>query len=127
MIPQFDNLGLRLRALRRCVFKSQSAFARHCTQLGVPVTRSLVANWELGRTEIPAPMIPFLAHALKARVRDLLPEFGQPSPAFPIPARAKPKGNDSDRRVFGMSWSHHPLLKKIFSPFLIRASVSKKH
>ena len=129
MNPQFDELGPRLRALRRCAFKSQSAFARQCAQLGVPVTRNLVANWESGRTDIPAPLIPVLAHVLKARVRHLLPEFGKPAPspsrqpasAFPVPTPAKLKSN-ADSRVSSLGWLKHPLLKKIFSPFLTRRS-----
>ena len=126
MIPEIDDLGRRLRGLRRRSFKSQSAFARHCEQLGVPISRSMIANWEVSRSVIPAQMIPFLANALKARVTDLLPDLGKPAPvksnsrsSLVLSVPPKNKSNRTKTNAFtpSLSWLKQPLLKKIFSSF----------
>jgi Sigma-70, region 4 len=75
MNPPVHNLSQRLRALRKQWFKSQQAYANHCHQLGVPITPAVIADWENSRSEIPARLVPFLAHALNAYVNDLLPSF----------------------------------------------------
>lgn len=77
MNPPFDDPGQRLHALRRQFFNSQQAFANHCRELGVPITRAIIADWETSRSGIPAQWIPFLAHALNAGVSDLLPNFSK--------------------------------------------------
>ena len=75
MTPPVHNLSQRLRALRKQCFKSQQAYANHCHQLGMPITPAVIADWENSRTEIPARLVPFLAHTLNAQANDLLPGF----------------------------------------------------
>jgi RNA polymerase sigma factor (sigma-70 family) len=75
MTPPVHNLSQRLRALRKQCFKSQQAYANHCHQLGVPITPAVIADWENSRSEIPARLVPFLAHTLNAQANDLLPGF----------------------------------------------------
>ncbi|MGH7989431.1 MAG: sigma factor-like helix-turn-helix DNA-binding protein [Limisphaerales bacterium] len=94
MNPPFDNLGERVQALRHQLFTSQQAFANRCHELGVPITRAMIADWETDRSEIPAQLIPFLAHALNARVADLLPSFHKATisnlpPSLPPPPVGK--------------------------------------
>ena len=75
MNPPVHNLGQRLQTLRKQWFKSQQAYANHCHKLGVPITPTVIADWENSRSEIPARFVPFLAHTLNAQVNDLLPSF----------------------------------------------------
>ena len=75
MKPQFINLGDRLRSLRRNSQKSQHALADECWALGLPITRDMIASWEISRAEIPAQLIPFIAYTLNAEVADLLPDL----------------------------------------------------
>ena len=75
MNPPVHNLSQRLRALRKQWFKSQQAYANRCHELGVPITPTVIADWENSRSEIPARLVPFLAHTLNAQVNDLLPGF----------------------------------------------------
>ena len=75
MKPQFINLGDRLRSLRRNSQKSQHALADECWALGLPITRDMIASWEISRAEIPAQLIPFIAYTLNAQVADLLPDL----------------------------------------------------
>ena len=76
MKHQLLNLGSRLRWLRRNVHKSQEALAERCRDLGLLITRDMIANWETNRAEMPAQLIPLIAHALNAHVADLLPDLG---------------------------------------------------
>lgn len=52
----------------------------------------MIADWENSRSEIPAQLIPFLAHALNAGVTDLLPGFSKAAtialPSFLPPPEA---------------------------------------
>src|SRR5688572_4040886 len=72
---RFVNLGERLRTLRRNARKSQRELAREFRAIGLPITRDMIAKWETNRTEMSARWIPFLAHALKGEVADLLPDL----------------------------------------------------
>src|SRR5438105_4233054 len=75
MKPKFVNLGDRLRTLRRNAHKSPQALADECQALGSPITRDIIANWEINRAEIPARLIPFIVCTLDAQVADLLPDL----------------------------------------------------
>ena len=89
MNPPVHNLSQRLRALRKQWFKSQQAYANRCHELGVPITPTVIADWENSRSEIPARLVPFLAHTLNAQVNDLLPGFN-PAEIFSLPALLPP-------------------------------------
>ena len=65
-------MSQRLRVLRKQWFKSQ-AYADRCHELGVPITPTVIADWENSRSEIPARLVPFLPHTLNAQVIDVLP------------------------------------------------------
>jgi RNA polymerase sigma factor (sigma-70 family) len=89
MNPPVHNLGQRLQMLRKQWFKSQQAYANHCHKLGVPITPTVIADWENSRSEIPARFVPFLAHTLNAQVNDLLPSFTA-AEIFALPALLPP-------------------------------------
>jgi transcriptional regulator with XRE-family HTH domain len=93
MNPPFHNLGQRLQMLRKQWFKSQQAYANHCHKLGVPITPTVIADWENSRSEIPARFVPFLAHTLNAQVNDLLPSFTA-AEIFVLPALLPPPKPD---------------------------------
>ena len=93
MNPPVHNLSQRLRALRKQWFKSQQAYANRCHELGVPITPTVIADWENSRSEIPARLVPFLAHTLNAQVNDLLPGFN-PAEIFALPALLPPPKPD---------------------------------
>jgi hypothetical protein len=69
-----SQLGARLRELRRRHFRSQQAFADKCRSLGIPITRDKMANWELGRAEMPASLVPLMTYVMEVSVTDLLPD-----------------------------------------------------
>jgi hypothetical protein len=93
MNPPVHNLGQRLHTLRKQWFKSQQAYANHCHKLGVPITPTVIADWENSRSEIPARFVPFLAHTLNAQVNDLLPSFTA-AEIFALPALLPPPKPD---------------------------------
>jgi len=93
MNPPVHNLSQRLRALRKQWFKSQQAYANRCYELGVPITPTVIADWENSRSEIPARLVPFLAHTLNAHVNDLLPGFNA-AEIFTLPALLPPPKPD---------------------------------
>jgi hypothetical protein len=95
MKPRVHNLSKRLYLIRKQWFKSQQAFANRCHELGVPVTLVMISDWENSKNEIPARLIPFLAHALNIEVADLLPTFnpaelGTLPLLLPLPTPGKP-------------------------------------
>jgi hypothetical protein len=93
MNPPVHNLGQRLHTLRKQWFKSQQAYANHCHKLGVPITPTVIADWENARSEIPARFVPFLAHTPNAQVNDLLPSFTA-AEIFVLPALLPPPKPD---------------------------------
>jgi transcriptional regulator with XRE-family HTH domain len=93
MNPPVHNLSQRLHTLRKQWFKSQQAYANHCHELGVPITPTVIADWENSRSEIPARLVPFLAHTLNAQVNDLLPSFTA-AEIFALPALLPPPKPD---------------------------------
>jgi hypothetical protein len=111
MNPPVHNLSQRLHALRKQWFKSQQAYANHCHELGVPITPTVIADWENSRSEIPARLVPFLAHTLNAQVNDLLPSFNaaeifvlpallpQPKPDKPVKPASAVRTDFATRRL----------------------------
>jgi hypothetical protein len=53
----------------------------------------VIADWENSRSEIPARLVPFLAHTLNAQVNDLLPSFTA-AEIFALPALLPPPKPD---------------------------------
>jgi transcriptional regulator with XRE-family HTH domain len=82
MKPIFTQVGFCIRSLRESRRRTQESLATECRQCGFAVTRQMLANYELGLSEVPARLIPIIAHVLKADITDLLPplddkaEFG---------------------------------------------------
>jgi transcriptional regulator with XRE-family HTH domain len=70
------KIGLRLRALRQSRKQTQASLAEECRQRGFTVTRTKLAKYEIGMTQVPARFIPIIAHVLKADITDLLPPVG---------------------------------------------------
>jgi RNA polymerase sigma factor (sigma-70 family) len=112
------GFGPRLRALRLQRFRSQQAFADHCQTLGLSITRHMVADWKAERADLPAQLIPFMAHALNVRVTDLfldceiLPTL---SPEGNLPADPK-KHSPSQRNgpnIKAPKSLHHPRTKLV--------------
>jgi transcriptional regulator with XRE-family HTH domain len=71
------KIGLRLRALRQSRKQTQASLAKECRQRGFAVTREKLAKYEIGLTQVPACLIPIIAHVLKADITDLLPPVGR--------------------------------------------------
>lgn len=69
------EIGLRLRDLRRQSDCSQEELAYLLRRFCAPISRSLIANWETGRTVLPACWIPLLSFVLQGKVGDLLPDL----------------------------------------------------
>jgi RNA polymerase sigma factor (sigma-70 family) len=97
MKPKFVNLGERLTSLRRNAHKSQQALVDECQGRGLPITRDMIASWETNRAEIPARLIPFIAHTLNAQVADLLPDLR--ISAFADPQRISTTPGDPTKNV----------------------------
>lgn len=77
MSTRQTQIGLRLQILRLQRGKSQHALAATLRAFNLPITRSMLANWETCRCDIPARFIPFLAYALDAEVTDFLPNLNR--------------------------------------------------
>jgi transcriptional regulator with XRE-family HTH domain len=72
-----SKAGFRIRAFRKSRKKTQDSLAAECRQDGFPVTREKLANYELGRTDVPAWLIPIVAQVLEVDIVDLLPPIGK--------------------------------------------------
>jgi transcriptional regulator with XRE-family HTH domain len=91
MKQNLSEIGFRLRALRKARLLTQESLAFRCQAKGCPVTRNIVARYELGMTVVPARFIPTLADILNANITDLLPPIArQPHPAPPLEPWQKP-------------------------------------
>jgi transcriptional regulator with XRE-family HTH domain len=77
-----SKIGLRLRELRQSRRQTQESLSLECRQRGFAITRTKLAKYEIGMTQVPACFIPVLAYVLKVDVTDLLP---------PINRRAEPR------------------------------------
>ena len=73
MNPYFSEVGLRLQMLRQRRHHTQYSLAAQFKRFGLPITRWMLANYESGRSDVPARFIPIIAHILGARVASLLP------------------------------------------------------
>jgi transcriptional regulator with XRE-family HTH domain len=90
------HVGRRIRDIRKQHRFTQAEFAARLHSLHAPITRNVVANWEIGRSEVPANYIPVLAYALHAEVVDILPGLttrdlraGQIMPSLGSPRRQR--------------------------------------
>ena len=73
MNPVLSEIGLRLRMLRARRNHTQHFLAVEFEQLRLPVTRQMLANYEAGRSDVPARFIPVIAFVLGVTVTALLP------------------------------------------------------
>ena len=62
-----------MRQLRRQQHRSQDELSVWLRAFHAPITRDIIANWETGRSEVPAVYIPVLAYAFQVEVSDILP------------------------------------------------------
>jgi transcriptional regulator with XRE-family HTH domain len=76
MKKTISKVGFRLRALRRSRHWTQEYMADACQTHGFAVSRTQLARYEIGYTDVPARLIPIFAHLLKAEITDLLPPIG---------------------------------------------------
>jgi transcriptional regulator with XRE-family HTH domain len=90
------HIGRRIREIRKQHCFTQQKLAARLHALHAPITRNVVANWEIGRSEVPANYIPVLAYALHAEVVDILPGLtigdlraGQIMPSLGNPRRQR--------------------------------------
>ena len=74
-LKQMKQPGLRARALRLRHNCSQDELSSLLKLYHAPISRDIIANWESGRSEVPAHLIPVIAHALHAAVADILPDL----------------------------------------------------
>lgn len=73
MNPVLSEIGLRLQTLRVRRNQTQHSLADEFEQLKLPVTRQMLANYEAGRSDVPARFIPVIAFVLGVSVTTLLP------------------------------------------------------
>ncbi len=103
------HVGLRLRALRRHRRQSQHALAATLKAINVPISRSMLANWETCRTDVSAHFVPFLAYALEADVTELLPNLNRTRAATgfsaKIPTQDNARGQEGSQKIVDISSS----------------------
>ena len=68
-------VGRRIRDLRKRHRITQEELATWLQNLHAPITRSIIANWETGRGDVPAYCIQLIALLLGAKVADILPDL----------------------------------------------------
>ena len=68
-----SKIGLRLRELRQSRRQTQESLSLECRQRGFAITRTKLAKYEIGMTQVPACFIPILAYVLHVEITDLLP------------------------------------------------------
>ena len=68
-------VGRRIRNLRKPQRITQEELAAWLQSVHAPITRSIVANWESGRGDVPAYCIQLIAYSLRAKVTDILPDL----------------------------------------------------
>ena len=73
---KMDPVAFRARACRRQLRLSQVSLSHLLHQMGIRVSRDVIANWETARGTIPGWQVPFLARCLHVNVTTLLPDFG---------------------------------------------------
>lgn len=76
MKPNIQHLvGRRICKLRHEHRISQEELAAMLNNFHSPITRDVVANWEIGRTEVPAYCIQLIAYSLGVKVVDIVPDL----------------------------------------------------
>jgi transcriptional regulator with XRE-family HTH domain len=93
-----SKIGLRLRELRYSRHQTQESLAAECLQRGFAITRTKLAKYEIGMTEVPARFIPIITHILKVDITDLLPPIGTKNLPNSRP-ELKPIRNLSGKRI----------------------------
>jgi|GEM_PF-1181280 len=68
-------VGRRIRNLRKRQRITQDELALWLQTIRAPITRSIVANWETGRGDVPAYCIQLIAYSLGVKVSDILPDL----------------------------------------------------
>jgi transcriptional regulator with XRE-family HTH domain len=91
-------VGRRIRNLRKQQRITQEELAAWLQSVHAPITRSIVANWESGRGDVPAYCIQLIAYSLGAKVTDILPDLtfkrliaGQILPSATNQSRQRPQ------------------------------------
>ena len=75
MNPQIHyTIGRRIRDIRKQQRISQYELAAWLQNLRAPITRSIIANWETGRSDVPAYCIQILAYLLEVKIAEILPD-----------------------------------------------------
>jgi transcriptional regulator with XRE-family HTH domain len=69
------TVGRRICQLRHEHGISQEKLAASLNAFHPPITRHVVANWETGRTEVPAYCIQLIACLLEEKIPDILPDL----------------------------------------------------
>jgi len=76
MKPSIQHqVGRRVREIRKRHRLTQEELAAWLHAIHAPITRSVVANWESGRCDVPAFCIQIIAHSLQVKVTDILPDL----------------------------------------------------
>jgi transcriptional regulator with XRE-family HTH domain len=76
MKPSINHqVGRRVREIRKRHRLTQDELAAWLHAIHAPITRSVVANWESGRCDVPAFCIQLIAHSLQVKVTDILPDL----------------------------------------------------
>lgn len=68
-------LGHRIREFRKRQSITQEELAMWLQSPHTPVTHQMIANWEIGRGDVPAGCIQLLAYSLGVKVADILPDL----------------------------------------------------
>jgi len=68
-------VGRRVRDIRKRQRITQEELAAWLHALRTPITRSVIANWETGRGDVPAYCIQLIAYSLGVKVADILPDL----------------------------------------------------
>jgi transcriptional regulator with XRE-family HTH domain len=68
-------VGRRIRNFRKQQRITQAQLAAWLQIIRAPITRSIVANWETGRGDVPAYCIQLIAYSLKVKISDILPDL----------------------------------------------------
>ena len=69
------QVGRRVRDIRKRHRLTQEELAAWLRAVHAPITRSVVANWESGRSDVPALCIQLIAPSLQVIVSDILPDL----------------------------------------------------